>query len=98
MMQVQNIHDEIEVPGGNPVQVSTISMLRECLNVAPDGGFTVKDIRARSRVDAALDGYAGDGVLYFEDADFETARACVSAMRWRVRHEVVERFLSLFSL
>ena len=59
-----------------------------CLNNPPQGGFDIATMRKRSRVLDEIETAKEKkkNSIEIEDADFETLKVCVAAMRWGMIH------------
>lgn len=77
---------------------TTASLLRYCLDVPPQGGYTPAILRERARIEAALEKIKPGDTIKLEDADFAVARKCVEESRWGFRHPDVTKFLELWGL
>lgn len=73
----------------------TKDFIEYALDVVPHGGFSPKDIRDRSRIQAVLDEHES-GELAFEDADFTNLKAIVESSRWGSRNKDVSDFINQF--
>jgi len=85
----------IEIPGiKSPVTVATL--LKLCLANPPQGGFDYKEMRARNKIEDAIETVEPGGTIELEDADHAVAVQCVTAMRWGIKHRDLAKFAELF--
>lgn len=75
---------DIEIRSGDEA-MNYAHLIRSCLDNAPQGGFSMQDMRDRDRIETAL--VASNGILELEDADAQNLKTLVSQMRWGVRHK-----------
>lgn len=59
-------------------------LIKMCLDNPPQGGFAMKDMKDRYRIEKLLEG--GGVTLELEDADAVNLKALVTSMRWGARH------------
>jgi hypothetical protein len=85
----------IEIPGIKS-PVTTASLLKLCLANPPQGGFDYKEMRARNKIEDAVETVEPGGTIELEDADHAVAVQCVTAMRWGIRHKDLAKFGELF--
>lgn len=109
MKEIPNKLTQIPHPTVPKAFSSWSDLIRQSLDFPPEGGFTPSVMRARSRVELALDNpkpqsrksesSAPTGfMIVLEDADFTTAREALAAAKWRVRsHDLLEMF-TFFSI
>lgn len=69
-------------------------MLRVMLNTAPDGGYTLDEVRAGCKVLDVLDKSAG--TVDFEDAHFAFVRQRLGKQKWAAASLEIVRFADLF--
>lgn len=62
------------------------------LDTMPEGGFTMKDFRERSRIEEALNSNAG-GVFVLEDYDVTILKRLVNNIKWAIRDPAISEFL-----
>jgi len=77
-------------PEGEFLKVS--DLIKQSLNVVPEGGFTREDFKTRDRIEA----YLGDGSnkeIKMEDADAISLKKIVQSIKWTFRHEDLSDFL-----
>lgn len=74
---------------------STLDLIKISLNNPPREGFELKEMRARLRIDIAIDKIK-ENKLELEDADFEVLKRCVQNMRWVSRDKKLIEFLEVF--
>lgn len=77
-----------------------IDIMKQCLNEAPEGGFTLADVRRRMKILDSIDAQLSsleegigksDVVFEFEDADAEVMVQCVRSAKWgKLHREVIE--------
>ena len=70
----------------NPKAKTFADLLVQALDFMPPGGFDPATLRARSRVEKALEGVGAGHEIKLEDSDYETAQAAVKSVRWVGRH------------
>lgn len=77
-------------------KVSTITLLNNCLNAVPQGGFTKKDIELRVRCQRQFtEAIKKETVnLVFEDEDAEKIQAVVASVGWPMWHADILDFLA----
>jgi hypothetical protein len=63
-----------------------------CLNVTPEGGLNVSDMKNRLNVLAQLDKSNGT-IKITGSAEEETLKQCVASMKWRIMHKDVVEFV-----
>lgn len=73
------------------------AIIRLALDSPPAKGFDLAVMRARNRVDEALN-VGDDQIIKLEDADFETAKVALSECRWNFRHKDLIALYELFGL
>lgn len=66
-------------------------LIKSCLDMTPQGGFSFEDLTKRARIDAALK-KSKNGKIELEDADYENLKSIVKEMRWLVRHNDILEF------
>ncbi len=71
-------------------------LLLACVNNTPKEGFTVEEMRARSRIIDAVEQNT-DGKIKLEDADYQKALNCVNTMRWAVLDKQIVKFNEAFA-
>jgi len=72
--------------------LTTADLIKQSLNVVPQGGFTREDFKVRDRIEAYLSDQARDFEL--EDADANALKKIVSEVRWTFRHPDLTDFLN----
>lgn len=87
--------DQIKFKGDANKELDYKDLIEVALDVLPQGGFTPKDIKERNRIQDALDA-SKEGVISFEDADYEALKKIVEASRWSVRSKDIHTFLNSF--
>ena len=70
----------VEIKGAAPT--SYAELLKVCLDVPPQGGFTTTEMKARLRVSSALD--KANGHIELEDADYNKLVELIKDMKWGV--------------
>lgn len=70
--------------------VDYFKLIESCVNVTPEKGFTVKEMKKRLRV---LDALNGDKTAEIEDADFKVLKNCVEQMKWAIMHKEIVDFV-----
>ena len=93
-MKTLNLHQNL-IPTSETTGIGTADLIRGALNNKPPSGFTREDLRARDRVEAALDKAvaAGAPTLLLEDQDATTLQRCVAAALWNIRAPALTAFL-----
>jgi hypothetical protein len=88
-MKTINLIPDFELDlGGRKVPMTAKALVSQCLDSAPEGGFTVSTMRERQRVADVVDELEdGAGVLELEDQDAQTLLKCVQSMKWAIRHK-----------
>lgn len=81
---------------GKPVLFS--DLLRTALDFTPPGGFDPATLRARARVDKALETVGEGDLIKLEDADYATAQVAVGGVRWVGRHPDYLAFADAFGV
>lgn len=76
---------------------STVTLLRLCLDATPERGFDRATLKARDRVDVALDKLTPeDTTIKLEDSDYATAVQAAAAVRWVKREKYYTAFHDQF--
>ena len=70
----------------------TSDLIKQSLNVVPEGGFTREDFKVRDRIEAYLSDEAKEFKL--EDADANALKKIVSTIKWTFRHPDLTDFLN----
>jgi hypothetical protein len=86
----------VDIPGNTAKDFK--GLLIQCLDFVPQGGFDPSTLRARARVEKAIEKAKPGGTLVFEDADFGTAQAAVRSVRWAGRHHFFIELADAFSV
>jgi hypothetical protein len=81
-------------PNGQEFELDTKALIRGVLDQVPERGFSVSDLRARARIDAALENVNGSGELLLEDQDYDTLKKCVAEARFTVRSKFIIDFVN----
>jgi hypothetical protein len=81
---------------GNPPTFA--DLLTTACDFTPTTGFDPATLRARARIDRALEGIKPGDIIKLEDADFVTAQQAISAVRWIKRHSEYIAFADAFSV
>lgn len=71
---------------------TTAALIKQSLNVVPEGGFTREDFKVRDRIEAYLSDKAEEFKL--EDADANALKKIVSTIKWTFRHPDLTDFLN----
>jgi len=73
----------------------TADLVRAALNHKPAQGYTASDLRARGKVEDALDAALTSGreAVHFEDDQAVTLQRCVEATTWNIRSRELLGFL-----
>lgn len=84
--------------GGPEIEADTISLLKECLDGMPEGGFTITEFKIRARLDEKLNQQIGSDTkeIVLEDADFRELCRIVSAYKWNNRAPFLVNFAMEF--
>lgn len=80
MKSIPNVTFDVKDQDGK--NATTASLLRMCLHSQPQGGFDFKTIRARMKIDAALEKVVDGGTIELEDDYHEAAVQAVKETRW----------------
>jgi len=82
--------------GGPPA--TTVDLIRNCLDLPPQGGFTLQVLRDRDRIEKALDQSKAKikKEITFEDQDWKNLKAIVKQSTWGTRHPDILAFLEEF--
>jgi len=92
---VKNSNVRFGIKTVDDFELDYTDLIEVALDTPPQGGFIPKDIRERNRIQKIMD-EAKDGVISFEDADWENLKKIIKASRWMVRNKDLEKFLQLF--
>ena len=87
MKKTQLKNTEIKTRDG---LISYKNLIETCLNNPPKGGFDLKTMRDRSKVLEKLE--KANKELELEDAEYNTLKGCVEAMRWNSMHKDILQF------
>lgn len=71
-------------------------LLLSALDQPPQGGFNRQNIRARGRVEDALNAVGEGKDITLEDQDYQTAKDCIDACGWASRGPHIRRLFDLF--
>lgn len=71
---------------------STVSLLKVALNNPPAQGFDFAVMRARGRIEDALEGLKSGDVIKLEDSDYATAVEAVKNVKWAARSKHLIQF------
>jgi len=82
MKTLRNEAFDAKLASGKQLKGTYAELAIHALENIPQGGLGVKQMRARLRVLAALDGVEADRTITVEDADAKTLQECVSVMPW----------------
>lgn len=78
---------------------TTATFLKIALDIPPPGAaFSPALMRARNRVEDAMEGVEVGGVIKLEDADYTTAQEAVKNVQWGRRDRNILKFVELFGL
>lgn len=81
---------DVNMEGCERADYATIAKF--CLNVPPESGFKLDDMRARFKVIDKLE-HATNGKIELEDAEFAKLHSAAKAVTWRVLSRGVVEFL-----
>lgn len=86
-----------------PLELSTVGLIRECLDFIPERGLNFMDFKNRKVIDDAIEKlYQGKPKNYrpakleLEDAQFTILVDIVQKMQWAIKNKFVEEFIFLF--
>lgn len=94
MKNIQNITFKATSTGE---EITTATMLKGCLKVAPREGFDFPTMRGRMRVMDAVE-KSVDKLIVLEDADFATAVQAIKDTRWTSLEPHLIKFAEQFGL
>jgi hypothetical protein len=87
----------------NTVEKTTIDLIRDCLNIPPQGGFTLQDYKKRNRIERAIEQQQKDwptegmpDFLSLEDNDYETLKHIVKIGPFAIRQPFLTDFVLSF--
>jgi len=69
---------------GQQQALTTIELIKASINNVPQEGVDITEMQKRLRVAKAVEENDSKEVLVLEDADADTLRKCVDAMRWAI--------------
>jgi len=81
-----------EIKNGEDDFITFKDLAEACLNVTPEGGLNVSDMKNRLNVLAQLDKSNGT-IKITGSAEEETLKQCVASMKWRIMHKDVVEFV-----
>lgn len=76
--------------GEGDKEATTVSLIKFCIHVPVQGGFSLSDVRNRLRIEAACDN-TGDEIK-LEDADVANLKSIVNEVRWYTVHSDIVDF------
>ncbi len=82
MKTLRNEAFDATLASGKQLKGNYAELAIHALENIPQGGLGVKQMRARLRVLAALDGVQVGSLISLEDADAKTLQECVAVMPW----------------
>jgi hypothetical protein len=91
----------------NTVEKTTIDLIRDCLNIPPQGGFTLQDYKKRNRIERAVETLLREAeisgmtsmegtFLLLEDNDYETLKHIVKIGPFAIRQPFLTDFVLSF--
>jgi hypothetical protein len=89
MKSTKNVTTEIRKDENDFVKYSDLAAT--CINVMPQGGLDVMQMKNRLNVMSQLD--KANGTIKLEDAEAETLKTCVKEMKWAIMHKDVVSFV-----
>jgi len=81
-----------EIKNGEDDFITFKDLAEACLNVTPEGGLNVSDMKNRLNVLAQLDKSNGT-IKITGSAEEETLKQYVASMKWRIMHKDVVEFV-----
>lgn len=82
---------ETEITNIDESKMTYADLSKICINVMPQGGLDVTEMKARLKVTDKLD--KSNGKIELEDAEAETLKACVKSMKWTTMHKDLVSFI-----
>ena len=89
-MKLKNTTTEI-VKDEQGAKMNYVDFCNTCLNVLPQGGLDVSEMKSRLDVKIALD-KANGSIDFTTKAQVETLKNCVKSMKWAIIHSDVIDF------
>lgn len=74
-----------------PTEVNYSEWIKTAINVPPQHGFTVDDIRWRIKVVELIEKAHDD--VSIEDAEFDKVKKCINDMKWNIVDEEIVIFI-----
>jgi hypothetical protein len=86
--------DKVKFKGSESKELDYKDLIEIALDAPPQGGFSLKDIRDRNRIQDALD--KSTNAIALEDNDYDNLEKLLKDARWPTRHRELDAFLSKF--
>ena len=86
---------QIKFKGNHNKKLDFLDLIEIALDIVPQGGFTPKDIKERSRIQEALDN-SDRKTIELEDSDYDALVNVMSLSRWTIRNKELNKLLQNF--
>jgi hypothetical protein len=90
MKKLKNVTTQVQKDAENKTTYADLAAV--CINVMPQGGLDVSQMKARLDVMTAIENANGN-IELATTAQVETLKDCVKTMRWAIMHKDVVDFI-----